>query len=292
MKLVEPAKTIEIIKENNFAFQKKYGQNFLIDGRVLEKIVDAAQVSSEDFIIEIGPGIGTLTQALCERGAKVLAIEIDKKLIPILEDNLKGYENIEIINDDVMKLDLNRLIEEKNENRPVKIVANLPYYITTPIIMSLFEKNVPMISATLMVQKEVAQRMQAGPGSKAYGALSLSVQYYSVPEITANVPQNCFIPRPNVDSAIIRLNRRNEPPVRTNDEKLLFAVIRAAFCQRRKTLQNALSNSAELSVSKEAAANAIEKAQLPPLVRGEALRLEEFAALANILAKEKTGIGV
>lgn len=278
-------KTIEIIKKYDFAFQKKFGQNFLIDGRVLDKIIAAAQIGPEDCVLEIGPGIGTLTSRLAEEAGQVIAVEIDKNLIPILNDVLSEYDNITILNEDILKVDIPALVEEKNGGKPIKVVANLPYYITTPIIMGLFESNVPIDNITVMVQKEVAQRMQVGPGTKDYGALSLAVQYYAEPYIVANVPQNCFIPRPNVGSAVIRLTRHLEKPVSVKDEKYMFRLIRAAFNQRRKTLQNALHNMPELNLSKEEIVEALQKMGLPETVRGEKLTLEEFAKLADLLSE-------
>ncbi|MCR1841981.1 16S rRNA (adenine(1518)-N(6)/adenine(1519)-N(6))-dimethyltransferase RsmA [Murimonas intestini] len=284
-KLSNPQKTIEIIQKYEFAFQKKFGQNFLIDSHVLEKIIKAADITKEDFVVEIGPGIGTLTQYLAEAAGEVTAIEIDKALLPILKDTLSGYDNVTVINVDVLKADLAALAEEKNGGRPIKVVANLPYYITTPIIMGLFEKHVPLDSITVMVQKEVAARMQAGPGTKDYGALSLAVQYYAEPYIAANVPPNCFIPRPNVGSAVIRLTKYDAPRVQVDDEAMMFSVIRASFNQRRKTLQNGLNNSPEVPYTKEQIVAAIEKLGTSPSVRGEALTLEQFAALTNNLTR-------
>ena len=281
--LGNPQKTIEVLQKYKFVFQKRYGQNFLIDAHVLDKIINSAQITKDDFVLEIGPGIGTMTQYLASAARQVAAIEIDKALIPILEDTLGEYENVEIINEDVLKVDLRRLAEEKNQGRPVKVVANLPYYITTPIIMGLFEKHVPLESITIMVQKEVADRMRVGPGTKDYGALSLAVQYYAEPLLVANVPPNCFMPRPRVGSAVIRLNRYEKPPVEVKNEAGMFALIRAAFNQRRKTLLNSLSNSQELSFTKEELAEALEKLGWPQGIRGEALTLEEFAALSNVL---------
>ena len=280
-KLVDPKKTIETIQKYQFAFQKRFGQNFLIDSHVLDKIVNAAGITKEDCVLEIGPGIGTMTQYLAEHAGRVVAVEIDTNLLPILAETLKDYSNVTVINEDILKVDMNSLVEEYNNGRPIKVVANLPYYITTPIIMGLFESNVPIENITVMVQKEVADRMQVGPGSKDYGALSLAVQYYAKPYIVANVPPNCFIPRPNVGSAVIRLTRYQEPPVQVKDAKLMFRLIRASFNQRRKTLQNGLNNSPELSFSKEEIAAVIESLGLPAAVRGEALTLEQFAALAN-----------
>lgn len=281
-KLSNPKETIEVIQKYEFAFQKKFGQNFLIDGRVLDKIIAAANVGPEDFVLEIGPGIGTMTQYLAEHAREVVAVEIDKKLIPILEDTLKEYDNVTIINEDILKFDINQLVQERNQGKPIKVVANLPYYITTPIIMGLFENNVPIENITVMVQKEVADRMQVGPGSKDYGALSLAVQFYAQPYIVANVPPNCFMPRPGVGSAVIRLTRHKEKPVEVKDEVLLFALIRAAFNQRRKTLQNAISN-AGLGITKEQVLEALTKLNLSPTIRGEALNLKEFAALSDEL---------
>lgn len=278
-------KTIEIIKKYDFAFQKKFGQNFLIDGRVLDKIIAAADIGPDDCVLEIGPGIGTLTSRLAEEAGQVIAVEIDKNLIPILGDVLSEYDNITILNEDILKVDIPALVEERNGGKPIKVVANLPYYITTPIIMGLFESNVPIDNITVMVQKEVAQRMQVGPGTKDYGALSLAVQYYAEPYIVANVPQNCFIPRPNVGSAVIRLTRHAEKPVTVNDEQYMFRLIRAAFNQRRKTLQNALHNMPELNLSKEEIVEALQQMGLPETVRGEKLTLEEFARLSDLLGK-------
>ena len=284
-KLSNPQKTIEVLQKYNFTFQKKFGQNFLIDPHVLDKIIAAAEITKDDFVLEIGPGIGTLTQYLAEAAREVVAVEIDSSLIPILEDTLSSYDNVSVINEDVLKVDLKKLAEERNGGKPIKVVANLPYYITTPIIMGLFESHVPLKSLTVMVQKEVALRMQAGPGTKDYGALSLAVQYYADPYLAANVPPNCFMPRPNVGSAVIRLTRFEETPVKVKDEALLFRLIRASFNQRRKTLQNGLINSSELYFSKEQVAAAIETLGVSPSVRGEALTLEQFAALCNALSE-------
>ena len=284
-KLSDPKKTIEVIQKYQFAFQKRFGQNFLIDAHVLEKIVSAAGITKDDCVLEIGPGIGTMTQYLAESAGQVIAVEIDTNLLPILADTLKDYSNVKVINQDILKVDINELVKEYNNGRPIKVVANLPYYITTPIIMGLFESNVPIDNITVMVQKEVADRMQVGPGSKDYGALSLAVQYYASPYIVANVPPNCFIPRPNVGSAVIRLTRYQEPPVQVKDPKLMFKLIRASFNQRRKTLQNGLNNSPEISFSKEDITKAIESLGVSPSVRGEALSLEQFAQLANYFAQ-------
>ena len=282
-KLSNPQKTIEVIQKYQFDFQKKFGQNFLIDGRVLEKIMDAADITKEDFVLEIGPGIGTMTQYLAERAREVLVVEIDKNLIPILAETLSEYENVDILNADILKTDLNKIAEEKNGGHPIKVVANLPHYIRTPIIMGLFESHVPVENVTVMVQKEVADRMQAGPGTKDYGALSLAVQYYAEPYIAANVPPNCFMPRPKVGSAVIRLTKHKTPPVQVKNEKLLFQLIRASFNQRRKTLQNGIKNFSGLNFSKEEVAEALEQMGVSPTIRGEALTLEQFAQLSNLL---------
>lgn len=279
--LGNPKNTIEILQKYKFVFQKKFGQNFLIDEHVLEKIIQAAGVGSGDFVVEIGPGIGTMTQYLAHAARGVAAVEIDRALIPILKDTLSPYDNVTVINEDILKVDLNQLAEEMNDGRPVKVVANLPYYITTPIIMGLFESHVPVDNITVMVQKEVAERMQAGPGSKDYGALSLAVQYYADPYIVANVPPNCFMPRPKVGSAVIKLERYAEPPVEVKNEKLMFRIIRASFNQRRKTLVNGLKNSPELQFSKEQIEQALNTCGLSLNIRGEALTLEQFAQLAN-----------
>ncbi len=282
--LGNPQNTIAVLQKYNFVFQKKFGQNFLIDTHVLDKIIRAAQITEEDCVLEIGPGIGTMTQYLACAARRVIAVEIDRALIPILEDTLDGYENVRVINEDVLKVDIAKLAEEENGGRPIKVVANLPYYITTPIIMGLFEKHVPVKSITVMVQKEVADRMQTGPGSKDYGALSLAVQYYADPYIVANVPPNCFMPRPKVGSAVIRLDLHGEPPVKVKDEKLMFRLIRASFNQRRKTLANGLKNSPELDFTKEEIEAAILSLGKGPSIRGEALTLAEFAALADRLS--------
>ena len=284
-KLSNPQRTIEVIKKYEFCFQKKFGQNFLIDGHVLDKIIAGAGVTKDDMVLEIGPGIGTMTQYLAEAAGKVVAVEIDRNLLPILQETLEDYGNVKVIHADVLSLDLEKLVQEENGGRPIKVVANLPYYITTPIIMALFEQHVPLANVTVMVQKEVAARMKSGPGSKDYGALSLAVQYYAEPYIVANVPCNCFMPRPNVDSAVIRLTRYEEPPVQVKDEKMLFKIIRASFNQRRKTLQNGLNNSSELNFTKDQIAAAIAEAGFSPSVRGEALTLEQFAKLTDILLK-------
>ena len=284
--LGNPQNTIAVLNKYQFVFQKKFGQNFLIDTHVLDKIIRSAEITKEDFVIEIGPGIGTMTQYLAAAAREVAAIEIDKALLPILEDTLSGYDNVTVINEDVLKVDICKLVEEKNDGRPVKVVANLPYYITTPIIMGLFESHVPLESITIMVQKEVADRMKTGPGSKDYGALSLAVQYYARPELIANVPPNCFMPRPRVGSAVIRLIRYEKPPVEVRDEGLMFRIIRASFNQRRKTLMNGLNNAPDLHLSKEAVGEVLEEMGLAPGIRGEALTLEQFAELSNRL-KEK-----
>lgn len=284
--LGNPQNTIAVLQKYKFNFQKKFGQNFLIDEHVLDKIIRAAEITKDDYVLEIGPGIGTMTQYLACAAREVTAVEIDRALIPILEDTLKEYDNVSIINEDILKVDIAALAKEKNGGRPIKVVANLPYYITTPIIMGLFESHVPLESITVMVQKEVADRMQVGPGTKDYGALSLAVQYYAEPYIVANVPPNCFMPRPAVGSAVIRLTRHQKPPVEVMDEKLMFRLIRASFNQRRKTLANGLKNSGELNLSKEVITAAIEKLGKGSSVRGEALDLEEFARLTNIIKEE------
>lgn len=283
MHLGNPTNTIAVLNRYGFNFQNKFGQNFLIDENVVEKIVREAGVTKDDFVMEIGPGIGTMTQILCENAREVVAVEIDKKLIPILtEDTLSYYDNVTVINEDILKLDIRKLAEEKNDGRPIKVVANLPYYITTPIIMGLFESHVPLDSITIMVQKEVADRMQCGPGTKDYGALSLAVQFYAKPKVVLNVPASCFMPRPNVDSAVIRLERFKTPPVDVCDEHLMFKIIRASFNQRRKTMLNSVGN-AGIGISKEALSTALEKMGLPLTIRGEALTLEQFANLSNLL---------
>lgn len=278
-----PRNTIEVLQKYNFNFQKKFGQNFLIDTSVLDRIIAAAGITKDDCVLEVGPGIGTMTQYLAESAREVVAVEIDKNLIPILEDTLSEYDNVTVINDDILKVDVNRIVQEKNGGRPIKVVANLPYYITTPIIMGLFENHVPLKSITIMVQKEAADRMQVGPGTKDYGALSLAVQYYAKPEIVANVPPNCFIPRPGVGSAVIRLTRYEQPPVHVEDERKMFGLIRASFGQRRKTLVNGLGNAPELGLAKEHVAAVLEEMGLSPTIRGEALTLEQFAELSNRL---------
>ena len=278
--------TIEVLQKYDFVFLKKFGQNFLIDSHVLDKIVSAAGITKDDFVLEIGPGIGTMTQYLAASARKVFAVEIDKALIPILEDTLKEFDNVQVINQDILKVDIKKLAEEHNDGKPIKVVANLPYYITTPIIMGLFESQVPIDSITVMVQKEVADRMKVGPGTKDYGALSLAVQYYAEPYIVANVPPNCFMPRPKVGSAVIRLTRHEKPPVEVADEKLMFRLIRASFNQRRKTLANGLNNSPELSYSKEEIQQTIEKCGFKAGIRGEALTLEDFAKLANAFSEK------
>ena len=281
--LGNPTGTIEVLKKYNFNFQKRFGQNFLIDSNILEKIVSAAEVTKEDCVLEIGPGIGTMTQYLAESAREVIAVEIDKSLIPILADTLSAYNNVTVINEDILKVDIRKLVEEKNQGRPIKVVANLPYYITTPIIMGLFESHVPLKSITIMIQKEVADRMQVGPGTKDYGALSLAVQYYSNPEVVAYVSPECFIPKPNVGSAVIRLDRYENPPVEVADEEFMFKVIRAAFNQRRKTLANGLGNAPDVPITRAQAAQALEELGFGASVRGEALTLEEFARLSNYL---------
>lgn len=283
--LGNPKNTLEIINKYEFAFQKKFGQNFLIDSNIVEKIVRDAGVTKDDFVLEIGPGIGTMTQYLCESAREVVAVEIDTKLIPILKDTLSAYDNVSVINEDILKVDINKLALERNGNKPIKVVANLPYYITTPIIMGLFESHVPIESITIMVQKEVADRMQVGPGTKDYGALSLAVQYYAKPQILINVPPTCFMPKPNVGSAVIKLQRYDNPPVSVKNEKLMFDIIRASFNQRRKTLQNGLNNASNINYSKEQIVSAIEQLGVGPTIRGEALTLEQFARLSDILSE-------
>ena len=281
--LGNPKNTIEVLQKYHFNFQKKFGQNFLINTSILEEIIDAAEITREDFVLEIGPGIGTMTQYLCEAAREVVAVEIDTNLIPILGDTLSAYDNVEVMNADILKVDIAKLADERNGGKPIKVVANLPYYITTPIIMGLFESHVPIDSITIMVQKEVADRMQEGPGSKEYGALSLAVQYYAKPEIVVNVPPSCFIPQPKVGSAVIRLARHENPPVDVDNEKLMFQVIRASFNQRRKTLANGLNNFGSFSLGKEEIQKSIEELGVPVNIRGEALSLEQFAKLSNII---------
>lgn len=283
--LGNPKYTIEVLQKYHFVFQKRFGQNFLIDTHVLERIIEASEITKDDFVLEIGPGIGTMTQYLAEAAREVTAVEIDDALIPILKDTLKEWDNVTVLHGDILKTDIRKIADEKNQGRPIKVVANLPYYITTPIIMGLFESHVPVDSITVMVQKEVADRMQTGPGSKDYGALSLAVQYYAEPKIVANVPPNCFMPRPKVGSAVIRLTRHQNPPVTTLDEKLMFRLIRASFNQRRKTLSNSLKNSQELPYSKEEVEAAITECGLPLNIRGEALTLEQFARLSDTFSK-------
>lgn len=283
--LGNPKYTIEVLQKYHFVFQKRFGQNFLIDTHVLDRIISASEITKDDFVLEIGPGIGTMTQYLAEAAREVTAVEIDDALIPILKDTLKEWDNVTVLHGDILKTDICKIAEEKNQGRPIKVVANLPYYITTPIIMGLFESHVPVSSITVMVQKEVADRMQTGPGSKEYGALSLAVQYYAEPKIVANVPPNCFMPRPKVGSAVICLTRHQNPPVTTLDEKLMFRLIRASFNQRRKTLSNSLKNSQELPYSREEVEAAITECGLPLNIRGEALTLEQFARLSDCFVK-------
>ncbi len=283
--LGNPKYTIEVLQKYGFVFQKRFGQNFLIDTHVLDRIIEASEITKDDFVLEIGPGIGTMTQYLAEAAREVTAVEIDDALIPILKDTLKEWDNVTVLHGDILKTDIRKIADEKNQGRPIKVVANLPYYITTPIIMGLFESHVPVDSITVMVQKEVADRMQTGPGSKDYGALSLAVQYYAEPKIVANVPPNCFMPRPKVGSAVIRLTRHQNPPVTTLDERLMFRLIRASFNQRRKTLSNSLKNSQELPYSREEVETAITECGLPLNIRGEALTLEQFARLSDAFSK-------
>lgn len=284
--LGNPQNTIAVLQKYNFNFQKKFGQNFLIDTHVLDKIINAAGITDDDLILEVGPGIGTMTQYLCEHARKVVAVEIDRNLIPVLEDTLSSYDNVKVINADILKVDINKLVQEENEGRPIKVVANLPYYITTPIIMGLFESHVPIENITVMVQKEVADRMQEGPGTKNYGALSLAVQYYAEPYIVANVPPNCFMPRPKVGSAVIRLTSHETPPVKVKDEGFMFQIIRASFNQRRKTLVNGLNNAPDINISKEKIVEALEKMGMPATVRGETFTLEQFATLSQLLKED------
>ena len=288
--LGNPQATIAVLNKYGFTFQKKFGQNFLIDPHVLDKIIRAAEITEDDFVLEIGPGMGTMTQYLAYAAREVCAVEIDKSLIPILEDTLSDYDNVTVINEDILKVDIAKLAEEKNGGRPIKVVANLPYYITTPIIMGLFESHVPVESITVMVQKEVADRMQEGPGSKEYGALSLAVQYYAKPEIVVNVPPSCFMPQPKVGSAVIRLTRHSEPPVTVKSEKLLFQVIRASFNQRRKTLANGLANYGAFGLPKEELQACIEELGVPVNIRGEALSLDQFAQLSNIIYDHRSAV--
>ena len=284
--LGNPKYTIEVLQKYGFVFQKRFGQNFLIDTHVLEKIIRASEITKDDFVLEIGPGIGTMTQYLADSARAVTAVEIDDALIPILQDTLKDWDNVNIIHGDILKTDIQKIADEKNQGKAIKVVANLPYYITTPIIMGLFESHVPVESITVMVQKEVADRMQVGPGTKEYGALSLAVQYYAKPEIVAIVPPNCFMPRPNVGSAVIRLTRHKEVPVQVNDEKLMFKIIRASFNQRRKTLANGLNNAPDIHLSKEVIQESIEELGVPVTIRGEALTLQQFAQLSNIIGSK------
>ena len=283
--LGNPTNTIEVLRKYGFSFQKKFGQNFLVDSNILEKIIRSAGITKDDMVLEIGPGIGTMTQYLCEQAKKVVAVEIDKALIPILTDTLSEYDNVSVLNEDILKVDINKLVETENEGKPIKVVANLPYYITTPIIMGLFESKVPIDSITIMVQKEVADRMQVGPGTKDYGALSLAVQYYAIPEVMMVVPPSCFMPRPNVDSSVIRLTKHKEKFVDVKDEKIMFKIIRASFNQRRKTLVNGLTNSSEVTFDKETIIKAIENLGFSPTIRGEALTLFEFAKLSDEMMK-------
>ena len=285
--LASPRETKAIIDSYSFSFQKKFGQNFLVDSNVLENIIEKAGITEDDLVLEIGPGIGTMTQYLCESARKVVAIEIDETLIPILNYTLEDYENVEVINDDALKTDIEKIVKKKNGGKPIKVVANLPYYITTPIIMGLLEGKAPIESITIMVQKEVAERMQTGPGSKDYGALSLAVQYYADANILMTVPASCFMPRPKVDSSVIKLDIYDKPPVDVCDEEMMFKIIRASFNQRRKTLVNGLKNASNLPFTKEEIEESIEKLGEDVRVRGEKLTLEQFAKLTNILMGEE-----
>ncbi|SFB22809.1 16S rRNA (adenine1518-N6/adenine1519-N6)-dimethyltransferase [Acetitomaculum ruminis DSM 5522] len=284
--LANPTKTLGLIKRYGFNFRKDYGQNFLIDANILETIVEKSEITKDDCVLEIGPGIGTMTQYLCEAAGKVIAVELDKALLPILDETLAEYKNVEIINNDILKVDINKLVEEENNGNPIKVVANLPYYITTPIIMKLFEARVPLKSITVMVQSEVAERMQVGPGTKDYGALSLAVQYYAKPEIIASAGPKCFIPAPKVGSSVIKLLRHENPPVEVKNEKLMFRIIRAVFNQRRKTMVNALNNSPEVPANKELVKVVLEKMEKSLTVRGETFTLEDFATFTNYLVEE------
>ncbi len=284
--LANPTRTVAVLERHGFHIQKKYGQNFLIDAHILEQIIEAAQIMKDDFVLEIGPGIGTMTQYLCEAAREVVAVEIDQNLLPILEDTLSEYDNVSVINEDILKVDIVSLAAEKNHGKPIKVVANLPYYITTPIIMGLFESHVPLESITIMVQKEVAERMQSSPGTKDYGALSLAVQYYAKPEVVAIVSPSCFLPQPKVESSVIRLTYHEKPPEEISDEKFLFQVIRASFNQRRKTLANGLNNAPSIPVSKENIIATIEELGYPATVRGETLSLQEFASLSEALLRK------
>ena len=285
--LASPRETKAIIDSYSFNFQKKFGQNFLVDSNVLENIIEKAGITNDDLVLEIGPGIGTMTQYLCESAREVVAIEIDETLIPILNYTLEDYDNVTIINDDALKTDIEKIVKKKNDGKPIKVVANLPYYITTPIIMGLLEGKAPIDSITIMVQKEVAERMQTGPGSKDYGALSLAVQYYADANILMTVPASCFMPRPKVDSSVIKLDIYDKPPVNVCDEEMLFKIIRASFNQRRKTLANGLKNAPNLPFTKEEIEDSIIKLGKDVNIRGEKLTLEEFAKLTDILMGEE-----
>ncbi|MBQ7242555.1 MAG: 16S rRNA (adenine(1518)-N(6)/adenine(1519)-N(6))-dimethyltransferase RsmA [Firmicutes bacterium] len=279
-KIATPARTREILEENGFTIKKGYGQNFLIDGNILERIIEAGNITKDDFVMEIGPGLGGLTQYLCENAKEVLAVEIDKSAIPILEKNLSRYENLTIINADILKVDIAELLKDKKN---IKIAANLPYYITTPVIMELLERRLNIESITVMVQKEVAQRMQAKPGSPDYGALSLAVEFYSEAHINMVVKPTCFIPRPKVDSAVITMKIRDEKPVNVGDEELLFRIIKSAFGQRRKTLVNSIYNQCGFDMSKEELADILNGIGFDERIRGEALSLEDFARLTEAI---------
>lgn len=279
--------TTEVIRKYDFVFQKRFGQNFLIDTHVIEKIVSGAEITEDDCVLEIGPGIGTMTQYLAEKARDVIVVEIDKELIPVLHDTLKEWDNIKIINDDILKVDIKKLAEEKNEGRPIKVVANLPYYITTPIIMKLLENDIPVSSLTVMIQKEVADRMRALPGSKDYGALTLSVNYYADTSIIANVPANCFMPRPKVDSTVIRLDKLEEPRVKVKNSKLMFELIRASFNQRRKTFANGIKNAGNLNFKREEVEEALLKCGLSETIRGEKMSIDDFAGVSDLLTEKK-----
>lgn len=286
-KIVTPEGTKAVLNKYPFVFQKKFGQNFLIDPRVLDKIIHASHITKEDCVLEIGPGIGSVTQALIENAGKVISVEIDSQLIPILEDQFGQNEHFKLIHKDVLKLDLEKLLEEEASGKKIKVVANLPYYITTPIIMTLLENKLPIESITVMVQKEVADRLASGPGSKQYGAITVSMNYYCTTSLVANVPQNCFMPRPNVDSAVIKLDLYEKPPIEIKDEKQFFRIIRAAFSQRRKTLLNTLVANGELGLSKEVIKELLDSKGIGSTTRGETLSLEQFGKLSDYITDYK-----